>query len=43
MLDALAEFISRLSDRPYVDKKRIVVTGYSMGGDATWKLAVRYP
>lgn len=43
MLEALAEFISQKTQMSFIDKNRICITGYSMGGDATWKLAVKYP
>jgi len=43
MLDALTEFINIMTLSPIVDTNRIYVTGYSMGGDASWKLALKCP
>ena len=43
MLEALRDFILALAKNPIVDKDRIYITGFSMGGDAAWKLALNYP
>ena len=43
MLEALRDFILAMAENPYVDKSRIYITGFSMGGDASWKLALNYP
>ena len=43
MLEALKELIETFSDHPLIDKDRIYITGFSMGGDASWKLALNYP
>ena len=44
VLEALKELISKVSeDTACVDPDRICVTGFSMGGDATWQLALRWP
>jgi predicted peptidase len=36
-------FIQKISSRIRVDKKRIYLTGISMGGYATWETAIEYP
>ena len=43
ILEALSEFIVTTCNDKVIDKSRIYITGYSMGGDATWKLAIKYP
>jgi len=43
MLQALSEFIDSASTDKRIDRNRVYVTGFSMGGDATWKLAITYP
>lgn len=43
MLEALKDFIIAMAENPVVDKDRIYITGFSMGGDASWKLALNYP
>lgn len=43
MLRALVEMIGSLSSVYFIDKEHIIVTGFSMGGDATWKLGLRDP
>lgn len=39
----LEELVRFLADQPYVDRKRIYLTGGSMGGYATWQLAMSMP
>lgn len=43
VLEALRDFILAMAENPIVDKDRIYITGFSMGGDASWKLALNYP
>lgn len=43
MLEALKGFISMLSEVQFIDSSRIYITGFSMGGDASWKLALKWP
>lgn len=43
MLEALKEMIECMSSMQVVDPDRVYVTGFSMGGDATWKLALNWP
>ena len=43
MLEALKCFIQKQAENPYIDESRIIVTGFSMGGDATWKIGLNYP
>ena len=44
MLEALVNLIEDFKEAsPFVDEDRIYVTGFSMGGDATWKLALEDP
>ncbi|RPI70147.1 MAG: phospholipase, partial [Ignavibacteriales bacterium] len=35
--------LNEITDEYKVDKKRIYVTGLSMGGFGTWELAIKYP
>ena len=44
VLDALKSLIEKIVDgSPFIDDNRICVTGFSMGGDASWKLGLAYP
>lgn len=43
MLEALKELVEYYVDNPAIDEDRIYITGFSMGGDASWKLALAYP
>lgn len=43
MLEALKDLIEFYSEHPMVDSSRIYITGFSMGGDASWKLALNWP
>lgn len=43
MLEALKDLIVFSATHPLVDKNRIYITGFSMGGDAAWKLALKWP
>ncbi len=40
---AVSELVDTIANRYAVDKKRIAVTGYSMGGAGTWHFAEKYP
>jgi predicted peptidase len=40
---ALIELVNHIEHKYKVDKKRIYVTGLSMGGYGTWNLALEYP
>jgi predicted peptidase len=42
-LDALSIFLKEFLEDYNVDKKRIYLTGLSMGGDGTWRLAALHP
>lgn len=42
-LDALGSLLDRIESEYSVDADRIYVTGLSMGGYGTWKLALQYP
>jgi predicted peptidase len=39
----LVDLLSDVANKHYVDKKRIYVTGLSMGGTGAWDLACEYP
>jgi predicted peptidase len=41
--DTLVKFINEVVAATNVDKKAIFITGLSMGGFATWDLAIKYP
>lgn len=43
MLEALKSLIEDVTHNAYIDGNRVYVTGFSMGGDATWKLGLAYP
>ena len=43
MLEALNSLIDYYARHDAIDEDRIYVTGFSMGGDASWKLALSYP
>ena len=43
VLEALKELIESLSTLIVVDPDRVYITGFSMGGDASWKLALNWP
>jgi predicted peptidase len=40
---AVSALLDEIEGRYAVDKKRVVVTGYSMGGTGTWHIAEKYP
>lgn len=40
---AVSELVDMIVNRYAIDKKRIAVTGYSMGGAGTWHFAEKYP
>lgn len=42
-LAALEQLITRIASDPRIDRDRVTITGMSMGGFATWKLAERNP
>lgn len=42
-LDELKALLDDIESRLRVDKSRIYLTGFSMGGEGTWRLAMRYP
>ncbi len=42
-LDALSVLIEDFLERHNIDKKRIYLTGLSMGGDGAWRLAALHP
>ena len=42
-MDALATLLDEVENKYRVDKSRIYVTGLSMGGYATWQLALEHP
>jgi predicted peptidase len=42
-LDVLSTFLKDFLEHHAVDKKRIYLTGLSMGGDGTWRLAALHP
>lgn len=41
--DALNSLIDEVESLYHVDKSRIYLTGYSMGGSGTWNMAMDYP
>lgn len=41
--DAVADLVEYVASQYYVDRLRIYLVGYSMGGYATWETAARYP
>ena len=44
MLYAIKSLVERIIEiSPFIDENRICITGFSMGGDATWKLGLEYP
>jgi len=44
MLLSLKDLIEKvLRDSPFIDEDRVCITGFSMGGDASWKLGLEYP
>ena len=43
ILGALQELISKTAQNDLVDNERVYITGFSMGGDASWKLALADP
>lgn len=43
VLEALKQMIEYFAKHSYVDETRIYITGFSMGGDAAWQLALKYP
>lgn len=42
-LEDLIELVDEISNKYAVDKKRLYLTGLSMGGIGTWSLAIKYP
>lgn len=40
---AIMELVSYLKENYLIDSKRVVVTGFSMGGIGTWYMAARHP
>lgn len=42
-IDGLKALVEEIADRYRIDRKRIYVTGLSMGGFGTWELASSYP
>ena len=43
LLDQIHEMIQDVSSKYPIDKRRIYITGYSMGGFGTWSMIARYP
>lgn len=43
MLESLRELVIEITKLPFADKKRIYMMGASMGGYATWQLAMSMP
>ncbi len=43
LLDQIDQMIAEVSENNPVDKNRIYITGYSMGGYGTWSMIARYP
>ena len=44
MMENLADLITSTVERvPVIDPNRVYITGFSMGGDATWKLGLAHP
>lgn len=41
--DRLKTFLDRIEARFRIDRNRVYLTGYSMGGHATWTMAAAYP
>jgi predicted peptidase len=41
--DVIHELIENVASRFHVDRERIILTGYSMGGFGTWATAAAYP
>ncbi len=42
-IDTLIALLDEIETKYRIDKKRIYVTGFSMGGNATWSLAIAQP
>ena len=42
-MSVLVHLVKEYRETPYIDKTRIYLTGYSMGGYGTWTLATLYP
>jgi predicted peptidase len=42
-VQALNRLLNELTEKLRIDEKRIYLTGLSLGGYGTWKLAIRYP
>ncbi len=42
-VDRFKTFLDRIEARFRIDRNRVYLTGYSMGGHATWKMAAAYP
>lgn len=43
LLDQVHQMIFEVSEKNPVDKQRIYITGYSMGGYGTWSMIAQYP
>lgn len=43
IFEQLKEFIEFASSLPYIDQKRVYLTGTSMGGYASWQLLMSFP
>lgn len=43
MFETLKQFVTKISSEEFIDKERIYVMGPSMGGYATWQLAMSMP
>lgn len=43
IFEQLQEFIEFVINEPYVDKERVYLIGASMGGFATWQMAMTHP
>lgn len=43
IFEQLTEFVQSVLENKYVDKERVYVMGASMGGYATWQLAMSHP
>jgi len=41
--DAVMELVNYIKENYHIDHRRVVVTGFSMGGIGTWYLAGKYP
>jgi predicted peptidase len=42
-VDRLKTFLDKIEARFRIDRNRVYLTGYSMGGHATWKMSAAYP